>query len=487
MTAPDARRHRQLSLRGRLVAVLLCCLLASCAVVATATTLALRRFLLDRLDQQLVTAGDRYAVSLEHPSDADVDDGYFRSVIGQPAGTLGARIVDGVVTAYGVVGSGAQDAATARQTREALAALSRTEHPRSVHLPGLGDYRVRVSLGRDGDLLVTGLPEHTVDETVARLLVIEAIVFGAVVVASGAATAVWVRVALRPLNRVARTATEVSQLPLASGEVRLPEPVANPAPGTEVGQLAEAFNHMLDHVETSLSTRQASEDRLRRFIADASHELRTPVAVIRSHAEFAQRVGTQSSDEVERALGRIVGESDRMAMLVEDLLLLARLDSGRPLAHDAVDLTRLTLDAVRDAQVAGAGHRWVLDLPEEPVIVDGDEHTLHQVLANLLANARTHTPPGTTVTVTLDARADGVSLTVSDDGPGVPEELQPRIFERFVHGDSAARRESGGAGLGLSIVAAIVQAHGGTASLQSRPGDTRFRLDLPARSQPEPC
>jgi two-component system OmpR family sensor kinase len=260
----------------------------------------------------------------------------------------------------------------------------------------------------------------------------------------------------------------------------MPDRVDNPAPGTEVGQVADAFNHMLEHVEAALRERHASEDRLRRFIADASHELRTPVAVIRSHAEYAQRLDESLPPDVDRALDRITSESNRMSVLVDDLLLLARLDAGRPLASDTVDLTRLTLDAVRDAQVAGRDHTWRLELPDEPVQVTGDEHALHSALANLLTNARVHTPAGSTVTVSLVRAAPGrVRLSVADDGPGVPTALSERVFERLVHGESSSR-QTGGSGLGLAIVAAIVAAHGGRVDLQSRPGHTVFTVDLPA-------
>ena len=190
-------------------------------------------------------------------------------------------------------------------------------------------------------------------------------------------------------------------MPLASGEVTLPPRVPDADPRTEVGQLGEAFNRMLGHVEDALGTRQASEARLRQFIADASHELRTPLAGIRGYTELALRGDGELDPDLRRALSRVDAESARMSRLVDDLLLLARLDAGRPLAHEQVDLTRLAIDVTNDARVAGPQHRWVLDLPGEPVTVTGDEHRLHQVLANLLTNARAHTPSGTTVTVRL--------------------------------------------------------------------------------------
>ena len=283
---------------------------------------------------------------------------------------------------------------------------------------------------------------------------------------------------LRPLHRVTEHASAVARLPLASGEVAMPRPLPDTDPRTEVGQVAAALNHMLGHVEDALVRRQAGEERLRHFAADASHELRTPVANIRGHAELALRHRGPVPADIRHALERIQSESQRMTHLVDDLLLLARLDAGRPLEHEQVDLTRLVLDAVDDARAAGPGHRWVLDLPEEPVLVPGDAHRLQQALGNLLANARTHTPAGTEVTVALTSDADGARLTVSDNGPGIPAELQPEVFARFVRADQARSRSTGSTGLGLAIVHAIVTAHHGTVEVTSRPGRTAFRVTL---------
>jgi two-component system OmpR family sensor kinase len=221
---------------------------------------------------------------------------------------------------------------------------------------------------------------------------------------------------------------------------------------------------------------------LRAFIADASHELRTPVAVIRSHAEYAQRANPELAPAIKQTLQRIRAESDRMGRLVEDLLLLARLDSGRPVADEEVDLTRLAIDAVTDAQVSGPEHHWQLDLPDEPVLLRGDDHRLHQAVANLLANAQTHTPAGTTVTVAVGSASEPnqVELTVLDDGPGIDEALLPRVFDRFAHSEGERRSDSSAStGLGLSIVSAIVRAHHGTIDVTSRPGHTEFVIQLP--------
>jgi two-component system OmpR family sensor kinase len=295
----------------------------------------------------------------------------------------------------------------------------------------------------------------------------------------------WVRVSLRPLRRVAATATRVTQLPLASGEVSMPERVPDADPRTEVGQVGAAFNRMLGHVESALARREASEGRLRSFAADASHELRTPLAAIRGYAELARRSPDPLPAEVAHALSRVEAESARMSLLVDELLLLAQLDAGRPLASEPVDLTRLAIDVTSDARAASADHRWQLELPDEPVIVRGDEHRLHQVLANLLSNASRHTPAGTVVTVAVSASGGTAVVSVTDNGPGIPAELQPAVFERFVRGDTSRSRAAGSSGLGLAIVHAVAAAHGGRADVASRPGETRFTITLPDGQPPQ--
>ncbi len=472
-------------MRFQLVVLVLALLSISFVAVGGVTAIALRHFLINRLDQQLVAAGDRFSLSLEHPDDHDADnDAQFGTVEGQAAGTLGARVLNGSVTAADIVAHDQDDnSPVSAEDKRLLARLKVSSQPRTVRLPELGDYRVTVTAGDDGDLLITGLPEHPVDDTIARLLLIEASVFAVALIVVGAAATVSVRLSLRPLHRVADTARAVSSLPLSTGTVSLPERTEVSAPQTEAGQVADAFNHMLEHVEAALRDRHASEDQLRHFIADASHELRTPVAVVRSHAEYAQRVGGELPEQVVEALTRITSESDRMSHLVDDLLTLARLDSGRPLENEPVDVTRLVLDAVSDARVRSPSHHWRLDLPEDEVFVEGDAHALHQVVANLLANAAAHTPTATTVTASVAVDRARVVVRVHDDGPGVPADVVPRVFDRFVRADSA-RATGEGSGLGLSIVAAIVEAHHGTVRVDSRPGSTTFTVDVPANGSP---
>ncbi|MEE1770271.1 HAMP domain-containing sensor histidine kinase [Streptomyces sp. JV185] len=467
------------TLRGQLTAGLVILLALACFTVGIITALALRGFLMGRLDEQLSASGGRFAASLEHEAEPDADN--RPDTRGQAESTFGARLLNGAVTQAAVVDDATDHPlALASRDRRALAEVPADGNGHSIRLSALGEYRVTAARGDDQDTLITGLPLHPVEETVRRLEAVEAVLFSTALVATGIAGALWVRISLRPLQRVTAQATEVAGLPLASGEVAMPGPLPDTDPRTEVGQVGTALNHMLGHIEDALTRRQAGEERLRHFAADASHELRTPVANIRGHAELALRHHGPVPVQVRHALERINGESQRMTRLVDDLLLLARLDAGRPLEHEPVDLTLLILNATDDARAAGPTHHWLLDLPEEPVTVTGDAHRLQQAIGNLLANARTHTPPGTEVTVTLTADRTGVSVDVSDNGPGIPEELQPEVFVRFARGDHARSRSTGSTGLGLAIVHAVITAHSGTATVTSSPGHTAFRLVLPA-------
>ncbi|WLQ39632.1 HAMP domain-containing sensor histidine kinase [Streptomyces laculatispora] len=472
------RRMPPRTLRGQLTAGLVILLALACTAVGVTTALALRGFLLGRLDEQLTASGGRFSASLEHEVEPDADN--RPDTRGQADSTFGARLLNGTVTQAAVVDDTAdRSLPLTAEDRRSLADIPSDGHGRSIHLSALGAYRVVAVRGDDQDVLITGLPLHPVEATVHRLEAVEAALFGAALVITGIAGALWVRISLRPLRRVTARAAEVAGLPLASGEIAMPGPLADTDARTEVGQVGDALNHMLGHVEDALTRRQASEERLRHFAADASHELRTPVANIRGHAELALRHHGPVPGEVRHALVRIDGESQRMTRLVDDLLLLARLDAGRPLEHQPVDLTLLILNATDGARAAGPAHRWLLDLPEEPVTVTGDAHRLQQAIGNLLANARTHTPPGSEVTIRLTSDETYVSLSVSDNGPGIPEGLQQEVFGRFVRADHARSRSTGSTGLGLAIVHAVITAHGGTITVTSSPGHTTFHLELP--------
>jgi two-component system OmpR family sensor kinase len=486
------------TLRTRLIAGVFVLLAVSCAIIGIATSITLEGFLVDRLDQQLVLASSRLDVSREHPegpdgSESPLTRGGDPDIQGQAVGTLAVRVADRSIEQAVVVKDTAGqislgNVALSPADRSALLSMA-PEHPTTIRLSTLGEYRLRATGARGGDTQITGLPLHDIESTVHRLEVTELIVFAVALLLAGLAGAGWVTLSLRPLHRVTMTARQVTSLSLGSGAVDLRNRVPETDPRTEVGQLAQAFNQMLGHVETSLEERETSEARLRRFVADASHELRTPLAGIRSYAELARRSTENVPEEVSHALGRVESEAVRMGRLVDDLLLLARLDTGRPLEQEDVDLSRLVIEVTSDARVAGPDHRWSLDLPDEPLVVRGDEHRLHQVVANLLSNARIHTPAGTPVVVRLSAdpadpadRQAGrrVLLSVRDGGPGIPAELQAHVFERFVRADDSRSRAKGSTGLGLAIAYAVVKAHGGSLTLVSDESGTEFRISLPA-------
>jgi two-component system, OmpR family, sensor kinase len=480
------------TLRGRLIAGLLALLLVACAAVGLVSYLALHGALFNQIDQQLTSASQRYAHCEEGgPQDGqDTDNGGAGppgqhpppcnpgEILGLSPGTLTAMVKDGQVT-HSAVTLGHYRLTSADNA--VLTALPVDGQPASRTLSSLGPYRLAATAAGDGKTLITGLPLTSVNNTLRDVAITEIIVFAAALVLTGVLGTGFVRLSLRPLRRVAATATRVTELPLASGEVTLPDRVPDADPRTEVGQVGSAFNRMLGHVEAALARRAASESRLRRFAADASHELRTPLAAIRGYAELARRHPGPVPGDIAHALSRVESESARMSVLVDELLLLAQLDAGRPLAKEPVDLSRLAIDTTSDARAASPGHHWTLELPDEPVLVEGDEHRLHQVLANLMSNAAKHTPAGTTVTVAVATAEDPptVRVSVTDTGPGIPDDLQPALFERFVRGDAA--RSNGGAstGLGLAIVQAVTVAHGGTVSVTSRPGRTSFVITLP--------
>ncbi|MEV7049916.1 MULTISPECIES: cell wall metabolism sensor histidine kinase WalK [Streptomyces] len=520
--------RRPWTLRTRLVVSAVSLIAVVAAVIGSVTAIAFHSYMYGKLDDQLHSVAER---AQRPPGPGPVPQALraagplgFVGGGGQPLGTFGALLGDdGDVTASKVVedsGLRAQESAKplTGEQRSALeeAAPGTGEGARSVDLPGLGGYRVEAATTIEGYTVLVGIPSAEVSGALTTLIVVEVCVTAAGLLAASIAGTVLVGVALRPLRRVAATATRVSELPLHSGEVALLErvPDAEADPRTEVGQVGAALNRMLGHVGSALTARQESETRVRQFVADASHELRTPLASIRGYAELTRHAtGSRDAPEPDpvtrHALGRIESEADRMTGLVEDLLLLARLDSGRPLSYGSTDLLPLVVDAISDARAADQGpadqgapgqvapgqdarHRWRLELPAEPVTVRADPDRFQQVLVNLLANARTHTPPGTTVTVSVrpPVRAGGpVTLEVRDDGPGIPAELLPHVFERFARGDASRSRgagtgtATGSTGLGLAIVQAVVSAHGGRVRVDSEPGRTAFVIELPAEEQ----
>jgi two-component system, OmpR family, sensor kinase len=471
-----------------------------CIGITAATELSLNHHLVRQLDRQLGGTSHRSALMYpepnrpgwrhEHSSYPRPGPGpRFLDAPGQPAGMVAAVVSDGKTVDAGYLTSIGSRAALTDRAQAQLAAIAGSREPVTLELDGLGRYRVVAAPSRrGGDVIVTGLSMSDVDGTLLQMLVIFGIVTVIALAAATIAGMIITRRALAPLRRVAQTARRVSDLQLDRGEVempvRVPESDANPS--TEVGQLGSALNRMLDHIVAALSARQASETRVRQFVADASHELRTPLAAIRGYTELTQRMG-DDREAVAHAMSRVASETERITRLVEDLLLLARLDSGRPLEREPVDLSRVAVDAVSDAHVAGPDHQWELDLPEEPVVVTGDAARLHQVLTNLLANARIHTSAGTVVTTRLSTEPTQSVLQVIDNGPGIPAALQSEVFERFARGDTSRSRKGGSTGLGLAIVSAVVKAHNGTITVDSAPGRTEFTVRLPLNGWQPPA
>ncbi|MDH6488938.1 HAMP domain-containing sensor histidine kinase [Streptomyces sp. SAI-127] len=502
------RAGKPRTLRTRLVVASVVLIAVVCSVIGTVTTLALRSHLYDQLSGKLKEASSR-AAPREFPpgkfanganGNGDDKNGQLgaqgnqqntpaKFVIGPgPDGTIAAKVEKGKITdAKRGVKSGSDqnfgmtaESLTAAQIK-VLSTVPKDNKQHKVELPGIGDYLVRYS-SNDTSAYYVALPTTDVDATIDTLILVEVSVTAAGLGAAVIAGYVLVGLATRPLRRVANTATRVSELPLHTGEVNLSErvPEAECDPHTEVGQVGSALNRMLDHVHGALHARQQSEMRVRQFVADASHELRTPLASIRGYAELTRRGREEVGPDTRHALGRIESEAGRMTLLVEDLLLLARLDAGRPLQFEQTDLIPLVVDTISDARAAGMDHNWRLDLPDEPALVSGDAARLQQVLINLLGNARKHTPEGTTVTARIQRRGPWMCVDVEDNGQGIPSDLLPHVFERFARGDSSRSRASGSTGLGLAIVQAVATAHGGAVTVDSVPGRTVFTMHLPA-------
>ncbi|MGW2931028.1 sensor histidine kinase [Streptomyces sp. NPDC001156] len=511
------RGRQPRTLRTRLVVSAVSLIAVVCAVIGTVTTIALGQHLYGQLDGQVADTGTRVSgppgklaglgngspdpgnrygdLSAAGSGSASGQDRLSEFVTRGPTqlDTVAAEVdSSGAVTKAVIAKAVSSDSGgfermnavllSGAQTT-ALTSVPRDDKLHTVTLPGLGEYRVKYVTGGRGTFYVA-LPTRSVTNTINTLIVVEVSVTAAGLVAAGIAGSVLVGIALRPLRKVAVTATRVSELPLHSGEVTLDErvPESETDPHTEVGQVGAALNRMLDHVHGALHARQQSETRVRQFVADASHELRTPLASIRGYAELTRRGREEAGPDTRHALQRIESEAGRMTLLVEDLLLLARLDAGRPLQFERTDLVPLVVDTISDARAAGRDHNWRLELPDEPALVSADAARLQQALVNLLANARTHTPPGTTVVARVQRRGAWLCVDVQDDGQGIPPDLLPHVFERFARGDSARSRATGSTGLGLAIVQAVATAHGGAVTVDSAPGRTVFTLHLPALS-----
>ena len=408
---------------------------------------------------------------------------------GQTPGNLIAVVRDGVVIGSASFSEDQPKPAPPDVIRAIEAQSWADAPPRTVRLGSLGAYRVDSRV--DGsDLLIVGVSVKLADQIMARKYITTTLLVAAALVVTAGLTVWVVGYALRPLRRVAATAAEVAVMPLTGDDHRIGVRVRaeDTDPDNEVGIVGHTLNRLLDNVDSALAHRVDSDLRMRQFLTDASHELRTPLAAIQGYAELTRQDSSALPPTTEYALARIESEARRMALLVDELLLLSRLGEGEDLQNEDVDLAELVINAVNDAAVAAPAHDWVKELPEVPVWVRGDHARLHQLVSNLLSNARKHTPPGVTVTTAItchrsDPDAPHAELTVADDGPGIDADLLPRLFERFVRADTA-RSNGSGIGLGLAIVSSIVKAHHGSVSAESADGRTVFRVRLPMIDSP---
>ncbi|MFO7162804.1 MAG: HAMP domain-containing sensor histidine kinase [Mycolicibacterium hassiacum] len=462
--------------------------------VGVLSVLTLRHALSGLIDTQLTASADGFSYSVTKFRSTPMPGGEkpppkamkpLTQVVGQAPGNVIALIQEGRVVDSAVFLDGEAGPAPAEVVAEipALAALGIGRH--TVELPGLGDYLMEIRPGDGDERLMTAVSLEPAQTAVTQETAIVAAMTALALLVTAVGTVLLVRYALRPLRRVAATAAEVAALPLDRDHPTIAPrvPDCHTDPCTEVGQVGETMNRLLDHVERALGDVAASDRRMRRFITDASHELRTPLAAIHGYAELTRQDSAVLPETTEYSLARIESEARRMNELVSDLLLLARLDEGHDLEKADLDITDVVADAVSDAAVSAPTHRWLTDIPDHPVWVRGDRARLHQAIANLLSNARVHTPAGTTVSTVVSAGggADGncVEVRVSDDGPGIDPELLPHLFERFMRADKSRSREAGSFGLGLSIAASIVEAHCGSIEAQSASGTTTFTIRLP--------
>jgi two-component system, OmpR family, sensor kinase len=487
--------RRPRTLRWRLVAIIAVLLAATSLVIGGITVIALQGYLVRQVDQNLAVASQRSLSARgeippqppegrppQQPSNG-VPQRAFIGAPGQSADTVVAVIINGKFVVEGFIDAHGQQHALSAHAQSVLKALPADGKPHTRDLGGtLGAYRLVSSTATGRTVFVTGLPLAPVQSTIDQLTLVVGLVTLAGLVIGVAAGAVVIQRALRPLQHVAATASAVTELTLDRGELPLSTRVdqRDIVSGTEVGRVGTALNQLLGHVEDALSVREAAEVKVRTFVADASHELRTPLATVRAYAELSKQDYSEAPPGLKQNIDRIESEAVRMTSLVEELLLLARLDSEAERQQSPVDLSQIVAEVVADAHAAGADHVWRIDMSEHPVMVIGDETQLRNVVVNLVANARVHTPAGTTVVVSVRRASAGEAvLEVTDDGPGIDADLIPTLFERFARGDGSRSRDAGSTGLGLAIVRAVVEAHGGTVSVESAPDRTCFRVTLP--------
>lgn len=484
------------SLRSKLVLATMSLLTGICFVVGLVCYLSMMIVLNSQVNQSLSDASNKVTTVYNLAYQKQISLRQLPPIRGILDGTLSAAVHDGTLVENTINRYQGQQEQAQKEvpsispvSKGDAAVITSVDPGRPVDVSlSTGDYRLLGIRNAYNDIIVTGVPLDAMQQTLGALLSTIISVSAAGLLAMGLVATALIRRAMAPLSQLAAVATRVARLPLDEGEVKLAEraPPSASNPHTEVGTVGLALNKMLDNVASALQSRQRSETKVRQFVADASHELRTPLTAIRGYTEMI-RMTEDLSPAGQKSLARVESQSKRMGAMVEDLLTLARLDEGRELELKETELTQLVVETVNDMKVAIGDHQWQLDLPSDPFLIRADTGALRQVLLNLFSNAAKHTDPGTTVTTSLRVLPDGmVRLSVVDNGPGIPEEFQAQIFDRFTRVDAARSGHDGTTGLGLSIVQAIVQAHGGHISLESRPGHTAFLVDLPRGTSPSP-
>ena len=470
----------RLSLRARLVLGVIVLAAAGLAAANVATYTSLHSFLVGRTDQSLQESRRGFDRFLRNGRCEDRNDGHGGPPGGaEPGDFIQVRSQSGGITCS-AQGTGFEATASPPRLPDVVAAPAGDDPDRASYFTvpsedGRSRYRVRVSREpHSGATLIVASSLADVDATLRRLLLIELLVTAAVL-AGLAALGLWVvRLGLRPLDAIGVTAEAI-----AAGD--LTHRVERADIRTEIGRLGMALNAMLGQIESAFKAKESSERKLRRFVADASHELRTPLAAVRAYAELFSRGAAENPDDLERSMTGIRRESERMSLLVEDLLLLARLDEGRPLERAVTKLEDVVGEAVDAARALDPERQICIEV--EPALVEGDRDRLRQALDNLLANVRAHTPAGAPVEVRLARSGELAVLEVADQGPGLAPEDAERVFERFYRADPSRSRASGGIGLGLSIAAAIVDAHEGRMRVTTAAGEgTTFSIELPLRA-----
>ena len=460
------------SLCGRLLLGIVSLVVVGLLVADVATYTALQSFMLGRVDSQLTNGRPAAVGVLGGP-------GPERNAAGQfPIGTVVELLrPDGTEIGNPLRYDFPSSTSTALPVRPAALPAGSEQHPALLTLAGTGgisQYRAAIwpEDSFQGDYVLLAIPMNDVNATLEQLMQLEVLISLGVVAATAVLALVIIRIGLRPLQRMAGVAQDI-----AAGDLtRRVEPATR---DTEIGRLGIALNGMLSQIEAAFEERTRSEQRLRRFIADASHELRTPLTSVRGYAEMLRRGAQESPDDAAIARRRIEQESVRMSLMVDDMLVLARLGQGRPLEQAPVDLQSIARDAVADAHAVAPHRSITLDAPAS-VVIAGDDVRLRQAVGNLMRNALVHTPSESPIEVALETHDGVATMSVVDHGPGLKPDDAGRVFEPFYRADASRSRDSGGAGLGLSIVAAVVDAHGGSVKVSDTPGGgATFEVELP--------